>query len=198
MTGNAQRDPAVAALLAATEAAVLADAAAGSDALRAAREVFARCRATTGATGGRPARLPVCDRIAAAAAVPRTPVREAVARAFLLLADRLAWGPSRSAEGAEAAFREGHANATILGPGGLEDRPDVMVGVSLMAPHLSYPVHRHPPEEVYLALTPGEWWNAGMDWTDPGPRGFIYNPPGIAHAMRSGETPFLALWLLPV
>jgi hypothetical protein len=57
--------------------------------------------------------------------------------------------------------------------------------------------HDHPPEEVYLSLAPGEWWNAGMDWTDPGARGVIYNPPGIRHAMRSGAGPFLALWLLP-
>ena len=27
-----------------------------------------------------------------------------------------------------------------------------MVGVSLMAPAVQYPDHRHPPEEVYLAL----------------------------------------------
>lgn len=37
-----------------------------------------------------------------------------------------------------------------------------------------------------------------MDWNDPGPKGAIYNPPGIRHAMRSGTTPFLALWYLPL
>jgi hypothetical protein len=58
--------------------------------------------------------------------------------------------------------------------------------------------HDHAPEEVYLSLSPGEWWNAGMDWTDPGPTGCIYNPPGIKHAMRSGAEPFLALWYLPI
>jgi quercetin dioxygenase-like cupin family protein len=86
----------------------------------------------------------------------------------------------------------------ILGPRGLEVREDVMVGATVMAPNLRYPDHNHPPEEVYLALTPGTWWNAEMDWTDPGPSGSIYNPPGIAHAMRSGPEPFLALWYLPL
>jgi hypothetical protein len=51
---------------------------------------------------------------------------------------------------------------------------------------------------VYLSLAPGEWWNAEMDWTDPGMTGAVYNPPGIRHAMRSGQGPFLALWFLPV
>lgn len=37
-----------------------------------------------------------------------------------------------------------------------------------------------------------------MDWTDPGETSLIYNPPGIQHAMRSGDTPFLALWFLPL
>ncbi len=86
----------------------------------------------------------------------------------------------------------------ILGPGGLEDRADLWVGATVMAPGLRYADHDHPPEEVYLALTPGQLWNAAMDWTDPGPRGAVYNPPGIAHAMRSGAGPLLALWYLPL
>ena len=67
-----------------------------------------------------------------------------------------------------------------------------------MAPHVTYVDHDHPPEEVYLALSPGEWWNTDMDWTDPGAGGLIYNRPGIRHAMRSGAAPFLALWFLPI
>ncbi len=105
------------------------------------------------------------------------------------------WAPRSASEG---AFREGHANAVILGPGGLEVRDDLWVGATVMAPGLRYVDHDHAPEEVYLSLTPGEWWNTQMDWTDPGPSGFIYNPPGIAHAMRSGRGPFLALWYLPL
>lgn len=195
---TSQRDPAVAAFLAATEAAVLADAVAGSDAARTAREVFARCRARAGAAGGTPAaRLPVCDHLAAAEAIPRGAARAAVMRALREVSGRLSWVRRAATPGAGPDFADGHANAMILGPGGLEERDDLRIGVTLMAPGITYPDHDHPPEEVYLALTPGEWWNARMDWTDPGPRGLIYNPPGIRHAMRSGPAPFLAVWLLP-
>ena len=62
----------------------------------------------------------------------------------------------------------------------------------------AYPPHSHPPGEIYLPLSPGTWWNAGMDWTDPGVDGHIYNAPGILHAMRAGPAPFLALWALPI
>jgi hypothetical protein len=143
------------------------------------------------------ARLPVCDWIAPAlAGVPAG--RAALARAFAALEGQLIWTRRRQSTPADGDFWDGHANAMILGPGGLEDRADLWVGATVMAPGLRYTDHDHPPEEVYLSLTPGEWWNSGMDWTDPGPRGAIYNPPGIAHAMRSGAGPFLALWFLPL
>ena len=103
-----------------------------------------------------------------------------------------------TADPADPAFWNGHANAMILGPGGLEERADLWVGVTVMAPGVTYADHDHPPEEVYLPLAPGEWWNAEMDWTDPGLSGVIYNPPGILHKMRAGAGPFLALWYLPV
>ena len=95
-------------------------------------------------------------------------------------------------------FYDGHANATIIGASGIEERDDVWIGVSLMAPDVTYPKHSHPPEEAYLAMTEGEWWNSNMEWTEPGAGGVIYNPPGILHAMRSGGQPFLALWVLPL
>ena len=92
--------------------------------------------------------------------------------------------------------RDGHANALIVGPDGLEPREDARVGVSLMAPAVQYPDHRHPPEEVYVALSPGEWRQGDGPWHAPGPGGLVYNPPGIVHAMRSGKTPLLAIWCL--
>lgn len=54
-------------------------------------------------------------------------------------------------------FVDGHANAMIIGPGGLEERSDLWIGVTLMAPHVRYPDHDHAPEEVYLVLSEGEF-----------------------------------------
>lgn len=98
-------------------------------------------------------------------------------------------------------FADRHALATLIGPsdrlGVLEVRDDVRVGISLVAPQTEYPDHRHPPEELYLALTPGEWRQDLGPWFEPGPGGVVFNTSNILHGMRAGAEPQLALWCLP-
>jgi hypothetical protein len=81
-----------------------------------------------------------------------------VAEAFAALEPSLAWAP-RAAGGPSASdnWPEGHANTTIVGPQGLEDRDDLAMEASLLAPHVRYPDHNHSPEEVYLVLSPGRF-----------------------------------------
>lgn len=192
------RDAGVQRFLDAAEGALKASAAPGSAAALAGARVFARCREAVGAAGGVAAMLPVCDWIDPALEAADGGPRQGLADAVGALVERLEWKRRLSADPADRVFWDGHANAMICGPGGLEVRDDLWIGATVMAPGVTYVDHDHPPEEVYLSLAPGEWWNAEMDWTDPGDRGVIYNPPGIRHAMRSGAGPFLALWFLPV
>lgn len=193
------RDDNLQRLLDAAEDAILRCAPSGGDAMRAAERVFKRCRASVGGAVTRaPGRLPVCDWLDVALDRAADTPRQAVADAFAALGDRLEWKRRASADPSDRDFWDGHANAMIFGPGGIEERSDLWIGATVMAPGVTYVDHDHPPEEVYLSLCPGEWWNAQMDWTDPGMDGLIYNPPGIRHAMRSGKDPFLALWFLPV
>lgn len=93
-------------------------------------------------------------------------------------------------------FMDGHVNAEIIGPRGLEVRDDLIVGVTLMRPGLTYPDHHHPPEEVYIVLSEGLWRQDDNPWWSPGPGGYVYNPADIVHSMRSVERPLLALWCL--
>ncbi|PZF75509.1 transcriptional regulator [Aestuariivirga litoralis] len=170
--------------------------------MAAGQRVFERLRAGEGPIGAVAAqRLPVCHHNIGAAlaglAAEASPLPE-MASAFAAVEGRLQWTRRRNAEAVGEPFFSGHANAVLVGPGGLEQREDAWIGVTVMAPGIVYPDHDHPPEEVYIALSPGEWWNAEMDWTAPGPGGLIYNPPGILHAMRSHDEPFLALWFLPL
>lgn len=168
---------------------------------RAAERVLGRLSSTVGESVALPAaRLPVCGRHLEAAlsdmAASPSPMPD-LAFAFAALEGRLRWQRRNGADPSNGDFFEGHANAMLIGPGGLEQRDDVWVGATLMAPGVAYPDHSHPPEEVYLALTQGHWWNAESDWTEPGPGGTVYNPPGILHAMRAGTSAFLAFWFLP-
>lgn len=163
----------------------------------AASRIFAALETAAQPGGGSASRLPVCRMFAevAAAAEPGPPGPARLARALAALEPQLAW--TRSARGsAEPGFFDGHANAYVIGPEGLEVRDDVMIGVSLMAPQVRYPDHRHPPEEVYVALSPGEWRQGDGAWFEPGLGGILYNSPDIVHAMRSGDRPLLAVWAL--
>jgi quercetin dioxygenase-like cupin family protein len=161
--------------------------------------IFAALR-TTSPPGERSgaARLPVCRHLAAALEhVGRQsgPVR-ALADAFAVIEPQLDWKVRNGAEAHGAPFLNGHANATLVGSEGLEIRSDIWIGVSLLAPHTRYPDHRHPPEEIYVVLSDGEWRQGNDPWHEPGIGSLVYNPPNIVHAMRSSERPLLALWFL--
>lgn len=187
------------AFFAAAEAAIHDSPRASPEAKAAAQRVFDRLGAGQGDVGqAAPVSLPVCAHLSDALAQSH-PSRADVVAALRALAPRLVWTRRRSARPGDGPFWDGQANAMLAGPGGLEARDDLWLGVTLMAPGVTYDDHSHPPEETYLALTPGQWWNTAMDWTDPGADGLIHNPPGITHAMRAApDRPFLALWFLPV
>jgi quercetin dioxygenase-like cupin family protein len=133
------------------------------------------------------AQQPACAHLPAALAA--TP--PALGEAFRVLEPHLAW---------RASDRPGlgtlYAGAPVLGPAGLQQRGGMVAGISLLAPGATYPDHDHPPEEIYLALSGGEWWNAETPWHAPGPGGIVHNPPGILHAMRGTAVPLLAIWFL--
>ncbi len=174
--------------------------AAGENAHRVCAEVLSRARATLGTPAATPpAQLPACTHLPEALATAATGPFPATARALSRLAPRLTWTRRSSARPSDQPFWDGHANAMLLGPGGLENRADLWLGLSLIAPGVTYPDHDHAPEEAYLPLSPGQWFNTAMGWADPRGRGLIYNPPGITHAMRAdAHAPLLALWLLPL
>ena len=145
-----------------------------------------------------PSRLPVCDHwLEAALAQATNGALAQLIKAFRDIEPQIQWRTrSGDAPHASASFPKGHANAMIVGPGGIEARTDVWIGASLLAPHVRYPDHTHPPEETYLVLTPGAFRQGDGPWFEPGVGGSFYNPPKILHAMRAGETPLFAFWLL--
>lgn len=144
-------------------------------------------------------RLDVCDQWLERALRQETLPNElrVLAETFSAIEPLIHWRPrAGDMPNASTNFAEGHANAIIVGPGGIEARTDVWLGASLLAPLVRYPDHTHPPEETYLVMTQGEFRQDDGPWFAPGIGGSFYNRPGIRHAMRSGETPLFAFWLL--
>jgi hypothetical protein len=142
--------------------------------------------------------LPVCallDQALATAMASGSPAAT-VADRLARLAPHLDWYRRGGSETVAPAFRDGHANAYIIEPGRVESAKDVMIGVSLMAPDLHYPDHRHPPAEVYYSLSPGSWRQGDGPWVTPGIGGLVHNPSNVVHSMRSADAPLLAIWCL--
>ena len=110
------------------------------------------------------------------------------AQALLALSSQLTWWHRTDDVEPGSPMATGHANAIVIGRG-LEERNDVSVGISLIAPGIQYPEHHHPPEEVYLVLSQGHWQKNGGAWFEPGIGGLVHNPPCIRHAMCSGSMP---------
>lgn len=150
------------------------------------------------ATPAAPVRLDACRHATPALTNARRETKPLahLAEAFEALAPSLHWYLRPPQADEEPRFRDGHANAYVIGLNGLEKHDDIAVGVSLMAPGVTYPNHSHPPEEIYVVMSGGDWFNEDDGWYTPGPGNLVYHRPGIVHAMRSGDEPLLAIWCL--
>jgi quercetin dioxygenase-like cupin family protein len=180
----------------------LADALAGS-AERPVKAMETRIRDAIDTSGAHleciPRRLPVCSYLPEAIATASA-ASEVLARlmdGFAAIEPYLCWY-CRTTVGPYASdnWPDGHANAAIIGANGVESRPALQIGVSLLAPHVRYPDHSHPPEEVYLVLSSGRFQHGTTPWFEPGIGGTFHNVPNIKHAMTSDAAPLLAMWCL--
>jgi len=181
-----------------SQAAIMACLPPDGEPMRVAKRIDEGLRAPAEQAPRQPTQLPVCKHIGGALDSTRHHggAVAALADAFAAIEPQLTWERRWTAKPGDEPFYSGHANATIIGAGGLEKRDDIWIGVSLLAPNVRYPDHHHPPQEIYVALTPGEWFQGGRGWRQPGTGNFVYNESDIVHAMRSAEHPLLAIWSL--
>jgi quercetin dioxygenase-like cupin family protein len=147
----------------------------------------------------RPQQLAVCQQLAKAVQpdVNDAPVITALCAAFDEVSKQLNWRLRTGLDDHNPAFINGHGNAVIIGPGGLEAHSEVLFGVSLVGPGVTYGNHQHPPEEGYLVINDGAWRQQNGAWQNRRRGQTVHNPGNIVHAMRAHEsTPLLALWML--
>jgi hypothetical protein len=112
-------------------------------------------------------------------------------RRFIEVAPLLRWEPT---------FRTDD-NGTEIALAPLErifDLGELTVGVMYVASGCCYPLHAHPPHELYLTLTGhGEWRYGGHDgFRAIAPDAVLYNHPGDLHSAVAGSTPLVALYVL--
>src|SRR5690625_2751932 len=89
---------------------------------------------TLPAGGAVPAWIEACDHVQPALKLAAAAGGDArvISDAFKRIAPELAWGRRKNSAEAGAAFHDGHANAIVIGPEGLEMRDDIWLGVSLI------------------------------------------------------------------
>ncbi|MDA1100338.1 MAG: dimethylsulfonioproprionate lyase family protein [Proteobacteria bacterium] len=183
----------------AAEAGIQARAADFPDAMLMATRVFSAMKDTGEAdVKNAPARLDACRHLESAYSQARNgpdPIAN-LTDAFIAIEPALAW--NRRPEAAQLAgdFFDNHANAIVVGKGGLEARQDVLIGVSLVAPAITYPRHHHPPEELYIVLSPGEWMQDDHPMVPKRSGDLVHNPPNVWHSMQAMKVPLLAIWCL--
>jgi hypothetical protein len=136
--------------------------------------------------------------IAAAAlledALPGSALGAAIAQAAHLF--RWRQNPNYSTANMGAAFMAGYGYVELAGPkDALFHARDVRVGLLLLAPHVHYPLHAHPAEEIYHPLTDGGLWRRGREAWQTVPAGrAIHHLPMVAHETKAVDSTLLALY----
>lgn len=69
-----------------------------------------------------------------------------------------------------------------------------LMEIMLMGPMMTYPNHKHSPEELYVVLAGQVWWqpeNQKACWKYAGE--VIHHQPNVVHSIKSGDEPVLVL-----
>lgn len=160
--------------------------------------IFSKLTVPAAPGTGEGLRLKACSHLAEAYARPiEDSILRTLVERFRDVESRAVWRQRPGLSGPPGSnLEDGYAHAMIAGPGGVEERSDIWLGASILAPHVTYPDHNHSPAEVYLLASDGEFKQGERDWFSPGVGGALYNVPHIKHAMRSTDRPFFAFWTL--
>ena len=111
-------------------------------------------------------------------------------RVVQVLPWRYGYAPRADAPGLE----DNVAWAEFVGPLAPVVSEKVCLGVTLIAPHTLYRLHRHNAVETYYVLSGTARWTAdGVTHAHP-PGTFILHPSNIVHAMEAGDEPLLAAY----
>jgi len=119
---------------------------------------------------------------------------EAIAGQFKSLADSLLWRRGRSGPFASLNFGNTHSHAVLVGPGGMEERADLRVGVIYMDRYTRFPDHVQTQPRAFILLSPGEICLGNSQWFSAATGTVFANDAGQTFAIRCTARPLLAVW----
>jgi hypothetical protein len=147
-----------------------------------------------------PARLPVLRWLpqlaGVAAAFDAASIGADLVAAICRAAPLLEWRQTYSAADLDAAFLQNYGWSEIVGAVGPIESERLACGFLILGPSTCYPSHRHAAEELYVPLSGTAAWQQGDTvWREHAPGTPILHRSLEPHAMRTGGTPLLALYV---
>jgi hypothetical protein len=111
-------------------------------------------------------------------------------------APSLAWRQTYTAKDLDGDFLDNYGWSEIFGTHGPLASEHIACGFLILGPSTLYPRHRHEAQEFYLPLSGTAAWQQGDGaWRERPPGTSIHHAGDEPHAMRTGATPLLALYL---
>lgn len=87
------------------------------------------------------------------------------------------------------------ANGEGIGPDGRLKHNDVILGLFILGPNVTYPEHAHPAEEFYIVLTGNPEFKLGNDHFELKESGdVVLHHTNIGHAIRTSSEPLFAIF----
>ena len=113
------------------------------------------------------------------------------ARQFVELAPSLRWVPSHRWDD------QGKERALCVLSEAFE-LPGIEAGIMYVDQGCTYPLHNHPPQELYLTVSGTARWRFGgaEDLVEMQPNMTLYNNPSDFHTVEAGDTPLVAMYIL--
>jgi mannose-6-phosphate isomerase-like protein (cupin superfamily) len=131
------------------------------------------------------------------AAVHRAPSFSArMASALASAAHTLTWRRSYTPAVVGQEFWDNYGWTELVGLSSRAHSERLACGIMLLGPRVTYPLHHHEAEEIYVPLSGTADWKLGTHpWEAQAPGSVIHHPSNLSHAMRTGEAALLALYL---
>ena len=111
-------------------------------------------------------------------------------------APAMAWRQTYSEADVGAEFLRNYGWSEIVGTTAPVPSEHIACGFLILGPQTHYPLHQHEAEEVYIPLSGTAAWKKGDGgWHERTPGTVIHHASNEPHAMRTGASAFLGLYL---
>ncbi|MBO9195305.1 hypothetical protein J5277_14450 [Rhizobium sp. 16-449-1b] len=121
-------------------------------------------------------------------------LHQSLAAELAQLSPYIAWQSGRSGPFASVNFSKAHAHSILIGPSGIETRPDIRICLILMEPYTRFPDNVQARSKAFLLLSPSEICIDGEAWLKADAGSVFAVEAGQTFAIRCTSQPLLAIW----